>query len=39
MFDAKQEITELDAFVNKMKGGISDKTNFGGVTLTLAVLF
>ena len=39
MFDAKQEITDVDAFVNKMKGGISDKTNFGGVTLTLAVLF
>lgn len=39
MFDAKQEITDVDAFVNKMKGGISDKTNFRGVTLTLAVLF
>ena len=39
MFDAKQEITDVDAFVNKMQGGISDKTNFGGVTLTLAVLF
>ena len=39
MFDAKQEITDVDAFVNKMKGVISDKTNFGGVTLTLAVLF
>ena len=39
MFDAKQEITDVDAFINKMKGGISDKTNFGGVTLTLAVLF
>ena len=39
MFDAKQEITDVESFVNKMKGGISDKTNFGGVTLTLAVLF
>ena len=39
MFDAKQEITDVESFVNKMKGGIIDKTNFGGVTLTLAVLF
>ena len=39
LFDAKQEIADVNAFVNKMKSGISDKTNFGGVTLTLAVLF
>lgn len=39
MFDAKQEITDAGAFVNKLKNSVGNKNNFGGVTLSLAVLF
>ncbi|MGN0190262.1 MAG: porin family protein [Candidatus Cryptobacteroides sp.] len=39
MFDAKQEITDAGALVNKLKDSVGNKGNFGGVTLSLAVLF
>ena len=39
LFDAKQEITDASSFAAKMKDSIGDKSRFGGVTISLAVLF
>lgn len=39
LFDAKNEITDMDSFAAKMKNTIGDKSRFGGVTVSLAVLF
>ncbi len=39
MFDAKQEITDVNSFVSKMKDTVGNRNNFGGVTISLAVLF
>lgn len=39
LFDAKQEITDVNSFAAKMKNSIGDKSRFGGVTISLAVLF
>ena len=39
LFDAKNEITDVNSFAAKMKDTIGDKSRFGGVTVSLAVLF
>lgn len=39
LFDAKNEITDMDSFAAKMKNSIGDKSRFGGVTVSLAILF
>lgn len=39
LFDAKNEITDMDSFAAKMKNTIGDKSRFGGVTVSLAILF
>lgn len=39
LFDAKQEITDAGSFAAKMKESIGDKSRFGGVTISVAVLF
>ncbi len=39
LFDAKNEITDASSFAAKMKESIGDKSRFGGVTVSVAVLF
>ena len=39
LFDAKSEITDADSFAAKMKESVGDKSRFGGVTVSVAVLF
>lgn len=39
LFDAKSEIADAGSFAAKMKESIGDRSRFGGVTLSVAVLF
>ncbi len=39
LFDAKSEITDVNSFAAKLKESVGDKSRFGGVTLSVAVLF
>lgn len=39
LFDAKSEITDATSFAAKMKDTIGDRSRFGGVTVSLALMF